>query len=251
MNDKPFFDTNVILYAFRQDDTRGQVAETLLAAGGALSVQVLNEFVAVARRKLDKSWEEVRRALDVLRVFCPEPVSGAAKIGAIFGGIRRSQGTMCDSTRFPPEGGQVTAGDGGLCPQRRGCGRYSISVSKSSLISSLLTPFRGSGEPRRGSRLCRHVAAAIASSLSNHRSAVPISECAAKQIASVGAAPTITATKSRPIRSTRRWCATAGGNGDRRIRTIRRTTGGITPMQRNRTASDSGSATASAACRIL
>ena len=74
MNDKPFFDTNVILYAFRQGDARGQVAETLLAAGGALSVQVLNEFVAVARRKLGKSWEDVRRALDVLRVFCPEPV---------------------------------------------------------------------------------------------------------------------------------------------------------------------------------
>ena len=74
MNDKPFFDTNVILYAFNQDDTRGKVAETLLAAGGALSVQVLNEFVAVARRKLHKSWEEVRRALDVLRVFCSEPV---------------------------------------------------------------------------------------------------------------------------------------------------------------------------------
>ena len=72
MNDRPFFDTNVVLYAFRQDDTRGQVAETLLAAGGALSV--LNEFVAVARRKLDKSWEEVRRSLDILRVFCPEPV---------------------------------------------------------------------------------------------------------------------------------------------------------------------------------
>ena len=74
MNDKPFFDTNVILYAFRQDDPRGQVAETLLAAGGALSVQVLNEFVAVARRKLDKSWEEVHRALEVLGAFCPEPV---------------------------------------------------------------------------------------------------------------------------------------------------------------------------------
>src|SRR5438876_12068157 len=74
MNDKPFFDTNVILYAFRQGDTRVQLAETLLAAGGTLSVQVLNEFVAVARRKLDKSWEEVRRALDILRVFCPDPV---------------------------------------------------------------------------------------------------------------------------------------------------------------------------------
>lgn len=74
MSDKPFFDTNVILYAFRQDDTRSQVAETLLAAGGALSVQVLNEFVAVARCKLDKSWEEIRHALDILCVLCPEPV---------------------------------------------------------------------------------------------------------------------------------------------------------------------------------
>jgi predicted nucleic acid-binding protein len=74
MNDKPFLDTNVVLYAFRQDDVRGQVAETLLAAGGTLSVQVLNEFVAVARRKLNKSWKEVHSALDILRVFCPVPV---------------------------------------------------------------------------------------------------------------------------------------------------------------------------------
>src|SRR5437899_186078 len=75
MSDRPFFDANVILYAFREGDTRGQVAETLLAVGGALSVQVLNEFVAVARRKFDRSWEEVRRALDILCVFCPEPVA--------------------------------------------------------------------------------------------------------------------------------------------------------------------------------
>ena len=74
MNVKPFFDTNVILYAFRKDDARSQVADTLLAGGGTVSVQVLNEFAAVARRKLNKSWKEVRRALDILRVFCPEPV---------------------------------------------------------------------------------------------------------------------------------------------------------------------------------
>jgi predicted nucleic acid-binding protein len=74
MNDRSFFDTNVVLYAFSQDDPRSRVAETLLAAGGVLSVQVLNEFVAVARRKLHRSWEEVRRALDILRVFCPAPV---------------------------------------------------------------------------------------------------------------------------------------------------------------------------------
>ena len=57
MNDKPFFDTNVILYAFRQGGTHSQVAEALLAGGGTVSVQVLNEFVAVARRKLNRSWE--------------------------------------------------------------------------------------------------------------------------------------------------------------------------------------------------
>jgi len=80
MNDKPFFDTNVILYAFRKDDRRGEVAETLLAAGGAVSVQVLNEFVAVARRKLHRSWAEVRGALHILLVFCPEPVPLTAGI---------------------------------------------------------------------------------------------------------------------------------------------------------------------------
>ena len=74
MNDKPFFDTNVILYAFRQDDARRQVAEALIAEGGTVSVQVLNEFVSVARRKLNRDWKEVRRALDILLVFCPQPV---------------------------------------------------------------------------------------------------------------------------------------------------------------------------------
>lgn len=74
MNDKAFFDTNVILYAFREEDGRSQVAWSLLAAGGTTSVQVLNEFVSVARRKLHKSWEEVCRALDIVRVFCSEPV---------------------------------------------------------------------------------------------------------------------------------------------------------------------------------
>src|SRR5262249_37416573 len=90
-----FFDTNVILYAFRQDDTRGQVAETLLAAGGSLSVQVVNEFVAVARRKLGKSWDEVRRALDILRVFCPEPVPLTVETHERAVHIARAYGYSC------------------------------------------------------------------------------------------------------------------------------------------------------------
>ena len=74
MNARPFLDTNVVLYAFREGDSRGQKAEALLVKGGLISVQVLNEFAAVARRKLNKSWPEVRRALGVLGVFCPEPL---------------------------------------------------------------------------------------------------------------------------------------------------------------------------------
>jgi predicted nucleic acid-binding protein len=74
MNGKPFFDTNVVIYAFRKDDPRSQIAETLLASGGTISVQILNEFAAVARRKLRRTWDEIVPALDILRVFCPAPV---------------------------------------------------------------------------------------------------------------------------------------------------------------------------------
>jgi len=51
MNAKPFLDTNVVLYAFREGDSRGKMAEALLARGGLISVQVLNEFADVAQTK--------------------------------------------------------------------------------------------------------------------------------------------------------------------------------------------------------
>jgi len=46
-----FFDTNILVYA-QENGEKSDRARALLAAGGVLSVQVLNEFVAVARRKL-------------------------------------------------------------------------------------------------------------------------------------------------------------------------------------------------------
>ena len=79
MTAKPFLDTNVVLYAFIEGDSRAQKAEALLVKGGVISVQVLSEFAAVARRKLNKSWAEVRRALAILRVFCPEPAPVTVK----------------------------------------------------------------------------------------------------------------------------------------------------------------------------
>jgi predicted nucleic acid-binding protein len=52
MNDKAFFDTNVLVYVVGHRDDRTAAAEALVAGGGVVSVQVLNELAAVARRKL-------------------------------------------------------------------------------------------------------------------------------------------------------------------------------------------------------
>ena len=75
MRGKAFFDTNVLIYAVSQDDPRGPQAEALLATGGVVSVRVLNEFVSVTRRKMLMPWDEVRAALDAIRVLCPSPIS--------------------------------------------------------------------------------------------------------------------------------------------------------------------------------
>src|SRR5262249_50491482 len=49
-------------------------AEALLASGGTNSVQSLNEFVSVGRRKLGMSWKEVNELLDLVVILCPNPV---------------------------------------------------------------------------------------------------------------------------------------------------------------------------------
>ena len=74
MPDKAFFDTNVLIYAIAQNDPRGTRAEQLLAGSGIVSVHVLNEFVAVARRKIHMPWRDVTEALDAIQILCPSPV---------------------------------------------------------------------------------------------------------------------------------------------------------------------------------
>ena len=65
-----FYDTNILLYLLSADVNKADRAEILLAQGGNISVQVLNEFAAVAIRKLGLSWAEVRETLDVVRSVC-------------------------------------------------------------------------------------------------------------------------------------------------------------------------------------
>ena len=66
---RPFFDTNVLLYLITVDG-KAEKAETMLKAGGVVSVQVLNEFASVSSRKYKLTWPEVREALATIRAGC-------------------------------------------------------------------------------------------------------------------------------------------------------------------------------------
>ena len=59
----PFLDTNVLIYALTDPGPKSDAALAAVAAGGTISVQVLNEMANVLRRKRGLEWEAV---LDIL-----------------------------------------------------------------------------------------------------------------------------------------------------------------------------------------
>jgi predicted nucleic acid-binding protein len=65
-----FFDTNILLYLLSSDEDKANLAEELLSDGATISVQVLNEFAAVATRKLHMSIADVREALVSITAVC-------------------------------------------------------------------------------------------------------------------------------------------------------------------------------------
>jgi predicted nucleic acid-binding protein len=75
MSAKIFLDTNIVVYAFGTTkatvpDPRIEVAEQLMMAGGAVSVQVLNEFAQVCHRKAHLGWDRIIALLQVIKVLC-------------------------------------------------------------------------------------------------------------------------------------------------------------------------------------
>ena len=71
-----FFDTSVLLYLLSEDSGKADRVEELLAEHGTVSVQVLNEFAAVAMRKLKMPLRDVREILDTIRAVCGvEPIT--------------------------------------------------------------------------------------------------------------------------------------------------------------------------------
>jgi predicted nucleic acid-binding protein len=76
MNAQPFLDTDVILYLLSGDTINANQAEALLAQGGTISVQVLNEAVNVMTKKPAMGLDEVCDVLARIRYVCDvQPVT--------------------------------------------------------------------------------------------------------------------------------------------------------------------------------
>ncbi|NJR20354.1 MAG: PIN domain-containing protein [Hyphomonadaceae bacterium] len=54
-----FFDTNVLLYLHATDERKLRTSVQFLQRGGVISVQVLNEYCSVLRRKYKRDWKEI------------------------------------------------------------------------------------------------------------------------------------------------------------------------------------------------
>ena len=64
-----FLDTNMVVYSIGGDPAKMAIADRIVSQGGAISVQVLNEFANVARRKMRLSWQETHRFLDIIKAL--------------------------------------------------------------------------------------------------------------------------------------------------------------------------------------
>ena len=65
-----FLDTNILLYAAAETPGKTDTAIALIRQGGVVSIQVLNEFVSVARKKHQSSWSRIDDLLAPTRYFC-------------------------------------------------------------------------------------------------------------------------------------------------------------------------------------
>lgn len=65
-----FFDSNVLTYLYSGDIAKAARSEELMAAGGTISVQVLNECALTLRRKFGATWAQVELMSTTLRGAC-------------------------------------------------------------------------------------------------------------------------------------------------------------------------------------
>ena len=67
---KIFIDTNIIIYLISDDKHKSAIAAEILAQKPRISVQVLNEFTNVARKKLQLPWHEISYIVKRIETLC-------------------------------------------------------------------------------------------------------------------------------------------------------------------------------------
>lgn len=65
-----FADSNVLLYLVGEDERKSARALEILALRPRISVQVLNEFANVSRKKWKLDWDEIRTGLETVQAYC-------------------------------------------------------------------------------------------------------------------------------------------------------------------------------------
>ena len=127
-----FFDTNIIVYLYTREVEKSERASALLSAGGVVSVQVLNEFVAVAQRKLRLPWPHIEAGLTAIAADCA--------IVPLDLDIHRKAIEICRQTRYSIYDGMILA-----AALASGCDTlYSEDMQDGRQVSGLaiVNPFR-------------------------------------------------------------------------------------------------------------
>ena len=68
-----FLDSNILVYATLGTGEKAVIARDVLRTPHTISVQVLNEFTSVARRKFKRSWDQIDVAMQLFRTLFPHP----------------------------------------------------------------------------------------------------------------------------------------------------------------------------------
>ncbi len=88
-----FLDTNILVYAYSEDDPqKREVARSLISSGEVMiGTQVLQEFANIAHKKLKVNWEEIQATIEELSSKIPlwinsdETIKKACQIAAKYG----------------------------------------------------------------------------------------------------------------------------------------------------------------------
>jgi predicted nucleic acid-binding protein len=129
-----FFDTNVLIYLASADAAKADRAERLVAQGGAIGVQVLNEVTNVARRRMRLSWQETHDLLSSLR--------GLLTVHPLTLEVHEAGLALAERYRFAPYDAMIVA-----AALQAGCDRlWSEDMQHGMVLAEglrILDPFRG------------------------------------------------------------------------------------------------------------